>query len=234
MRGFRRRRLGARVGPAVRALLVAAALWGLVRLGGRIVDPVIRAVGDMQAQAIAMDAVNRVVVEQVVRGVSYADLVRYETDAQGNVTVLQTNTPLVNEIAARAVRALRAELARIGQRTFHLPVGDFFGSPFLAGLGPGVPVRFVPVGAVTADVRNRFEAAGINQTRHVVSLALTARVRVVIPLVTREVAVTSELPLAETVITGKVPESFWLGGSLTPLPAAGGPPPVVTPRAGAP
>ncbi|BDG60816.1 sporulation protein YunB [Caldinitratiruptor microaerophilus] len=227
MRGFRRRRLAARVGPAARALLAAAVLWGLARLGGRVADPVIRAVGDMQAQAIAMDAVNRVVVGQVVRGVSYADLVRYETDAQGNVTVLQTNTPLVNEIAARAVRALQAELARIGQRTFRLPVGDLFGSPFLAGLGPGVPVRFVPVGAVTADVRNRFEAAGINQTRHVVSLALTARVRVVIPLVTREVTVTSELPLAETVITGKVPESFWLGGTLAP-------PSTVTPRAGAP
>lgn len=219
MRGFRRRRLAARMGPAARALLAAALLWGLTRLGGRIAGPVIRAVGDMQAQAVAMDAVNRVVVEQVVRGVSYADLVRYETDAQGNVTLLQTNTPLVNEIAARAVRALQGELARIGQRTFHLPVGDFFGSPFLAGLGPGVPVRFVPVGAVTADVRNRFESAGINQTRHVVSLALTARVRVVIPLVTQEVSVTSELPLAETVITGKVPESFWLGGSLAPLPA---------------
>lgn len=229
MRGFRRRRLAARVGPAARALLVAAALWGLARLGGRIVGPVIRAVGDMQAQAIAMDAVNRVVVGQVVRGVSYADLVRYETDAQGNVTVLQTNTPLVNEIAARAVRALQAELTRMGQRSFYLPVGDFLGSPFLAGIGPGVPVRFIPVGAVTADVRNRFEAAGINQTRHVVGLVLKARVRVVIPLVTREVTVTAELPLAETVITGKVPESFWLGGTLTPLPAA-----AVTPRPGGP
>lgn len=210
-----------RAGHALRALAAGVLLLLAGRWAGRAVRPLVAAVADIQAQAVAMDAVNRVVVEKVTRGVSYTDLVRYETDAQGNVTLLQTNTPLVNEIAARAVQALQAELQRMGRRTFYLPLGDFLQNPLVAGVGPGVPVRFVPVGAVTASVQNRFEAAGINQTRHVVALQLQARVRVVVPLVTREVTVTSDLPLAETVITGRVPQSYWLGGQGAPLPVPG-------------
>lgn len=229
MRGFRRRRRWRLAGRGPGLLVVAGLFWLLVRLAGRALDPLVGAVAEMETRAAALEVMNRVVVEEVVAGTTYTDLVRYETDGAGNVTVLQVNTPEVNRLAARAVTAVEAELQRLRERPFYVPLGELLGSPFLAHTGPRVPVHFLPIGAVTASVRQNFEAAGFNQTRHQVLLELEATVRVVVPLVSREVRVTSNLPLAETIIAGKVPSQLWLGGEsgqapVLPAPAVPGAP----------
>ncbi|MCG0238492.1 MAG: sporulation protein YunB [Firmicutes bacterium] len=227
MRRFRRRR------PRLRRrvwLLWAALAAGLVGLwlAGRSLGPVVGTVAEMETRAAALELVNRVVAAEVVGAAAAEDLVRYETDGAGNVTLLQVNTPAVNRLAARAVTAVERELRGLTARRFTLPLGELLGNPFLAHLGPRVPVQLKPVGAVTARVRQQFDAAGFNQTRHQVLLDLEVRVRVVVPLITREVQVTSTLPLAETVIAGRVPAQLWLGAGAGTVPfvpgGAGGSP----------
>lgn len=220
MRRFkRRRRLPAAL---VWGLLAAAAVFFALRLADGLLGPVVGAVAEMEARRAALEVINRVVAEEVVAGVQAADLVTYRTDGQGNVTVLQTNTPAINRLVSRAAAAVQAELERLPQRTFRLPLGELLRSPLLAHLGPRVPVHFVPVGAVTAIYKQRFEAAGINQTRHLLVAELQAHIRVVIPLVAREVSVSTELPLAETIIAGRVPQQYWQGGVPALTGGAGG------------
>ncbi|MGQ9512790.1 sporulation protein YunB [Thermodesulfitimonas sp.] len=87
-------------------------------------------------------------------------------------------------------------------------MGQVLGSQILANYGPRIKVRIVPVGAVKVEMLEKFEAAGINQTRHRFFLHLDTSVRIVIPLQKKDVRVNTEIPLVENVIVGTVPSTY--------------------------
>ena len=83
----------------------------------------------------------------------------------------------------------------------------------LAGAGPGIAVQILPVGSVQAAFSTDFTTAGINQTRHRISLVLTANVQIVIPTGAKNVQASTQMAMAESIIVGQVPDSFAEGGS---------------------
>ena len=58
------------------------------------------------------------------------------------------------------------------------------------------------------EVENRFESAGINQTRHRILLRVTAKMTVLIAGYAAPASVSTEVCVAETVIVGSVPENY--------------------------
>ena len=74
--------------------------------------------------------------------------------------------------------------------------------------GPRIPVGVVPVGAITTKFVTRFESAGINQTRHEISIETSTQMRIVIPIGAATVSVTTIVPVAEAIIVGDVPSSY--------------------------
>ena len=89
-----------------------------------------------------------------------------------------------------------------------MPLGAALGLTLFAGSGPRIPISIVPVGTVQTDFETEFEACGINQTRHEISLEATTTMRIVIPTGTDTIQVTSTIPIAESIIVGTVPESY--------------------------
>ena len=69
-------------------------------------------------------------------------------------------------------------------------------------------MQILPVGAVSTAYDTEFETAGINQTRHRVSLTLTAQVQLVIPTGAQMVEVSTQVAMAESIIVGEVPDTF--------------------------
>ena len=66
----------------------------------------------------------------------------------------------------------------------------------------------MPVGTVSVNFVTEFESAGINQTRHRISLEATASVQIVIPTGAAPVRVSASLPVAESILVGEVPQSY--------------------------
>ena len=77
-----------------------------------------------------------------------------------------------------------------------------------AGAGPTVEVHVLPVGSVQVEFHTDFQTAGINQTRHRVTLLLTARVQLVIPTGAKTVEASTQVAMAESIIVGEVPDTF--------------------------
>ncbi len=64
------------------------------------------------------------------------------------------------------------------------------------------------MGTVQVQVVDKFEQAGINQTRHMVYLVATTQIRIVVPLVSKSVSVNTQVPVAEYVVVGEVPSTY--------------------------
>lgn len=161
-----------------------------------------------EAYALAVEVLNEAVAKTVKTGVAYEELVSIQRDASGRVTVLQANTMYMNELASSIALEAQDDLAGSEGETVSIPLGAAWGIPLFAGTGPKIPVSIVPVGSVKTRFVTEFESAGINQTRHKIYLLLEASVALVLPNGSRKVEVGAQVPIAESIIVGAVPDSF--------------------------
>ncbi|NLV59610.1 MAG: sporulation protein YunB [Clostridiales bacterium] len=161
-----------------------------------------------RAYSLAVETINQSVWDVMQGSVSYDELIITHVDTQGKVTMLNANTVRMNELATKVALMAEAELGLSENQQIEIPIGAALGIRFLAGAGPRIPIQIVPVGAVNTQFTTEFEAAGINQTRHKISMILSTTVRLVIPSGSKRVDVISTVPIAETIIVGAVPDSF--------------------------
>ena len=74
-------------------------------------------------------------------------------------------------------------------------------------LGPKVNIKMTQIGNITSSYESVFESAGINQTRHKIYLNVNMKMKIVVPLNSRDVEVACQIPVAETIIVGKIPNT---------------------------
>ena len=173
----------------------------------RNLKPIILNTAESRVRAVALDAVNAAIAVNL-SDVHYDDLVTVERDREGHVVLLQANTINMNRISTQTALTAQQYIADIGQQPIRINMGSATGNALLAGRGPEILVNVIPVGAVGTEFITEFQSTGINQTRHKVYIRIRAMMRIVIPAGAKEVEVISQLPVAETVIVGSVPDSY--------------------------
>ena len=135
-----------------------------------------------QARAMAVQVLNQSAAELLsTGGVTYDRLMNVTTDSAGQVRLIQANTPEMNRLASAASLLAQEKLLSKGDQVVKVPLGSALGLTIFGGAGPKVAVRILPVGSVHGEFHTDFQTAGINQTRHRISLTLTAAMQLVIP-----------------------------------------------------
>ncbi len=160
------------------------------------------------AYSLAVKVINSAVADVMRSGITYEDLIKVHMNDQGQVTMLQANTVKMNDLATRTALQAQEKLQDAKSQVIHIPLGTAFGINFLAGSGPSIPVKILPVGAVSTQFVTEFESAGINQTRHKILLSAKTTMRLVIPTGAKQVEFVSSISIAESIIVGEVPDSF--------------------------
>jgi len=211
MRRFRRIRI-AGAGLLRWLVLLMAIGYLALKLADIMLIAPLTAVAETEARMRAVDAINRVSLGKMGQSVKSEELVTFVKDQQGRIAAYHVNTPLVNAMAAEVATRVHEEMQKMSGGTFDVPLGALSRSRFLSTYGPDIPVRMLPIGTITIDIRHEFRAEGINQTSHRIWLHARALVRVVLPVVSREMEVTYDLPISDTVIVGDVPQFY--GGKL--------------------
>ncbi|NLG84418.1 MAG: sporulation protein YunB [Firmicutes bacterium] len=178
--------------------------------------PVLRDLALARAKALANNVVNRAVAEGVAREIDYEDLIAGRTDRQVRPVLLRPNTGALNRLAARITLDVQRALGVLAVTKVSVPFGQVLGAQVLGTWGPQVPVRLLPVGMVEGKIVDYFDVAGINPTRHRSVVRIETEVKVVVPLGAATTRLRTEVPLAEAVIVGEVPD-FYLDGLLPSL-----------------
>lgn len=170
---------------------------------------IVLSLAQAQARVLAVQTLNEAAAELLSsEEVTYDSLMHVRADENGQVRLIQANTPEMNRLAARVSLLAQARLQEKRDQAVKVPLGSAVGLTLFAGAGPKIQVRILPVGSVHAEFHTDFQTAGINQTRHRVSLILTARVQLVIPTGAKTVEVSTQVAMAESIIVGEVPDTF--------------------------
>jgi len=172
---------------------------------------------DLRLQKLTLEfskpQINRIALETASKAVNHAlsqsgsSFVTYG-ELSGDVSILQTDMEAVNRFMSAVSEEMCASLASLENRTVELPVGTLTKTAWLSGKGPRLSCRIVPYGQVNLYTASHFESCGINQTRHRILLNVRLELSALTALRSSAVVFENEYILAETILTGKVPESY--------------------------
>ncbi|MEG0750793.1 MAG: sporulation protein YunB [Oscillospiraceae bacterium] len=171
--------------------------------------PVIKTVCSNQARILCTSTINQAVVDEIASlNIKYSELVSLSRDTSGQITAIETNAIEVNKLKAELTDAVNERLKLLPQQNVNIPLGTLTGLELLSGRGPRVRLKMIPSSYVESSVANKFDSAGINQTRHQVMLEFSVSMTAILAPYSSAVVVNTNVCIAETIIIGAVPEMF--------------------------
>lgn len=179
-----------------------------------IINPVILSMSEIKVKSLTQKAVNQAVYEVANSGPVYDDMIKISRNSSGMVTLISADSNEINRLARDLVKLSEVKLGEISERGISIPVGTFSGMPIFVGRGPEVRIRLIPIGVISCSFRSEFNSAGINQTNHRIYVNIYSNVSVVMPTQNQNIATTTELLLAESIIIGEVPNTYLNSDSL--------------------
>ena len=198
-----------RLPARLRVLAVLCLLAGLLIMIERNLRPLIQAYGETAAKWVAMRAVNDGVEKALsASNITYDQLVTVQKDDQGTITSIEADVVQINRLKAAATGAVMDELENYKKQTVEIPFGNLIGGDFFTGRGPYIPIKISMSGTALSVMNRRVTSAGINQTSHQITLHIESQIVTTIPGYTNYIKVETDFVVAETVLVGKVPDSY--------------------------
>ena len=189
-------------------LLLAVLLFFMARTLRRW-HPVLQAMAEMQAQALATDILAdtmRDVLEET--GVQSEDLITYYYNPSGEVFAYSVDTVTIEKLASLANSKMGEMLEKNRQFKLKIPIGQVTHNPLLAALGPDIPIQVRVVGNPGVDYGRGFESAGINEVNHRIWIQMELVIQVTTPLLTDTLTSKMEFTLIDQTMSGQVPGTY--------------------------
>ena len=171
------------------------------------------ALAETQVRNTTSDLINDAVDLQIAEGnIQYDRLVYFEKDLNGRITALKTNMIEVNRLKTAILNLINDEILAVDTGELGIPVGSLVLPELFSGRGPGIPVQIMSIRNSDGSFKSYFTEAGINQTLHQVTMEVLVDVSVLVLGKTEDFTVSGQVVVAETVIVGQVPDTFFQTG----------------------
>ena len=194
--------------PNVSLLLIAAMLVFLM-CSALFLKDLSSQIAVSDASDIVTVNVNNVVSDIMLSGEYSKDsFVNLEKSASGEVTAISSNMAKINALSAEILHRV-VGVTENHVITVEIPIGNLTGVSLLMGRGPSVPVQIIVLTSSRVEFNNSVVTAGINQTKHQINLEVIVDIDVLIPWDTLSTQVVTEVLIADTVIVGQVPDTFF-------------------------
>lgn len=174
----------------------------------------IRSLAETQVTNTTSDLINDAIDKQIEEGtIQYDRMVYFEKDLDGRITALKTNMSEVNRLKTDILNLINDEILALSTEDLGIPLGSLFLPELLSGRGPEIPVQVLSIRNSDASFFSNFTQAGINQTLQQINMRVSVDVTVLVLGEANSFTVSSQVIVAETIIVGDVPDTFFqMGG----------------------
>lgn len=179
----------------------------LVLLTAVWIAPMLSKAAEVQGKILASNSLTSLMAELLSDEKSSFDgLIEIIKDGQGNILGISTDgqkAVFIQNVFADKVTGM---LSDGNGREYSIPLGTLMGGGILAGRGPDIPLKLVPMGYASAELIPEFNTSGINQTTISVYLSITMQYTSMLPMTSSMDSVTERYLVSQTTIVGKVPQ----------------------------
>lgn len=189
-------------------LIIFVIFFILVYILNKNIEPTIKALCESNARMIALRASNKGTYDYI-KDIKYENLITMQKDSNGKVTALIANAMEINKLSNIVTSNIQTEIEKYEESQVTFPLGSIAGLKFLGGYGPKFKIKTLPAGDVSVDLKSSFEEAGINQTKHSIIVEVSVEVKILAPFYTDSKTYKNEIIVAETIIVGDTPSSYY-------------------------
>ena len=178
----------------------------------RSMTPTILDIAQTRLKAETTLAINEAVCTILADVDNYSEFYTVEKNSQNDIVMISANSALVNAFARNTAILSQQKINQLKFSTIAIPLGTLSGVPLLSEKGPMVEVVVSPIGSVTCTFKSVFNSAGINQTLHRIYVNVCSNVELIMPTSRTEILIDTPILISESLIIGKVPDTFLQGG----------------------
>ena len=118
--------------------------------------PIVIESSEAQVRAIGTNAVNLAATTVLQENITYDELFTIVKNENGEIEMIQANSPRINSIARQIANLAQANLDDLGVQTLDIALGTFTGLALLTGFGPNVSIKIMPIGTANCDFVSTF------------------------------------------------------------------------------
>ena len=153
-------------------------------------------------------SINNAIADIMRDGDYSADyFVTFEKSEAGEITAISSNMARINALSAKILDRI-VGATDTHMLTVNIPVGNLTGVSLLMGRGPKVPVKIITMTSSRVEFNNSIVTAGINQTKHQINLEVIVDIDILVPWGTESTQVITEVLIADTIVVGRVPDTY--------------------------
>ncbi|MFW5982105.1 MAG: sporulation protein YunB [Halanaerobiaceae bacterium] len=165
-------------------------------------------IAEVKAKEIVSAAITKVINEESKK-INVSNLI-----ISDDKNYIQINSTEINRIGTTISSKLQQELDKTMIQPIKIPVLSALGLDILAGFGPNLAVKIVPVGFSTVPAyEDQVESKGINNIRYKIYAIISAEIKLIVPLKEKSIRIKSRAPIVDIVIEGDVPDTYMNFGS---------------------
>ena len=106
--------------------------------------------------------------------------VSFEKAQNGEVSAINCNMARINALSAEILERV-VDVTENYTATVRIPAGNLTGISLLMGRGPKIPVEIITLTSSSIGFQNSIVTAGINQTKHQITLQVNVDIDVLVP-----------------------------------------------------
>ncbi|MDO4282878.1 MAG: sporulation protein YunB [Clostridia bacterium] len=160
------------------------------------------------AHSIALKCTEDAINENI-QDITYSSIINLEKNSEGKIVAITSNVNELNRLSNKLITSVEENLQKNQTSKIEIPIGTLLGSKALGGYGMKVKVKTFPIGDTNIEYMSYFDNVGINQTRHRIIVKVSSQVKVIAPFYTALDEYSKEVVLAETVLIGEIPSSYY-------------------------
>lgn len=190
--------------------------------------PIIMNYAQVQTKKVGIEVLKETGVKEINELVKQNQLFNIVCNDKGEIETIDFDTVLVNEILLIASKNIRARLSEVekgnklpeelyyGQSIdklkkgiiYEVPFNVIFNNSFFYNIGPKIPVSIKYSGNVSLDIKTRVSEYGINSALIEIYIRAEVTQRTILPFRSKDIKITSEIPVVMKVVKGNVPNYY--------------------------
>lgn len=192
----------------IKILIIITVIILIYRIIASYINPVFETMCEEKVKSVATIITNQQSTI-IMNRYQYDDLYTIEKGTDGNISIIKSNVVPVNNMISDLTENIQNEFDKIEKTQINIPLGSLFGTYFLSGMGPNIPIKVSMTGTLDTEVKNQFISQGINQTLHRTYVEFVCNMKILTPLKNYSKTITNQVVVAEHVIIGNIPDAYY-------------------------
>ena len=164
-------------------------------------------ISETMVKAKVVDTISETSMELFNSEFNYDEMIVIDKDNEGNINLIRADAVKLNKLTASLSLKCNEKLQNLDAVEVKVPFGWLTEQSAFYNVGPTIKVRLEHIGNMNISYESKFESAGINMTRHKIYINVDTKIRTIVPLHSEELEVTCQIPVSETIIVGKTPQT---------------------------